>query len=122
MTIGFEVANLDAAVTEVVQMAVHVGQTELRNIDRSTQVDLNDREQVRQYLKDRAKARYSSEKLTAGGIQIARIEDVPYRGLGFVFEQQKGVVTHPPLERVDGDDDGEIEYCVVFWTNVSRWS
>ncbi len=44
-------------------MAAHVGQTELRNVARSAQVDLSNREQGRQYLKDRAKEQFDSEKL-----------------------------------------------------------
>ena len=119
MTIGFEPANLDAAVTEMIQMAAQVGQTEMRNVARSVQVDLTNRDQVRKYLKDRVKERFAKATLAPEGIQIARIEDVPYRGLGYVFEPQKGIVTHPPLERVDRDD-GEIEYCAVFWVNLSR--
>lgn len=53
--------------------------------------------------------------MTPEGIQIARIEDVPYRGLGFVFEKHQG----PPLERIDSDSNREIEFCAIFWANVS---
>ncbi|MGF6267042.1 hypothetical protein OKW49_008036 [Paraburkholderia youngii] len=89
----------------------------MRNVARSAQADLTDREQVRGYLNDRVKERFSKAVLAPEGVQITRIEDVPYRGLGYVFEPQKGIV-HPPLERVEPDDNGEIEYCAVFWANL----
>jgi hypothetical protein len=52
------------------------------------------------------------------GVQIARIEGVPYRGIGFVFELDGDVEAHPARE---GSTEGErMDHLAVFWGNLSR--
>ncbi|WP_050456038.1 hypothetical protein [Candidatus Burkholderia verschuerenii] len=117
MAIGFETENLDAAVNAVISEAARLGQADL--IDQTVQhVDLRDRDHVRAYLKRRVAAVYARARASEDGIQLARIEDIVYRGIGFLFESYDDAQSSPlPESIVDGD---KIHHLAIFWENLSR--
>jgi hypothetical protein len=117
MTVAFDPHNLDAAVTAVIEEAARQEQASL--FDKQVRgVDLTDRQQVRNYLKDEVRAAYGRASASPGGMQIARIEGVPYRGIGFVFELHGDVNMYPAPE---GVKEGEhVDHLALFWANLSR--
>lgn len=117
MKVAFDRHNLDAAVTAVMEEAVRLEQESMFDT-RARIVDLTDRDQVREHLKSCARAAYELAEASPDGVQIARIEDVPYRGIGFVFELHGDVKMHPAPE---GSPDGEwVDHLALFWGNLSR--
>lgn len=50
-------------------------------------MDLTKCKQVHEYLKERAKERFDRAKLALESVLAS--EDVPHRGIGFVFEKQR---------------------------------
>ncbi|MGF6649653.1 hypothetical protein OKW34_000215 [Paraburkholderia youngii] len=115
MTVAFEPRNLDAAVTAVIEEAGRQERDGLHG--HGLKVDLTNREQVRTYLKGRVLAVYARAEASAEGIQIARIEDIPYRGIGFVFEPHGDVIMHPGPE--GAEDGSRVDHLAVFWANLS---
>lgn len=117
MTIGFDAHNLDAAITAVIDEAAKQGQPGLRDIRAGRTIDLTDREEVRAYLIARVQAAYARAQDLADGVPVARIEDVPYRGIGFVFEPNVGEMHPPPVSL---NDAARVTYLAIFWGNLSR--
>lgn len=117
MTVAFDPQNLDGAVAAVMDEAAHQGLDSLLNM-RAESVDLTSPDQVRTYLKDFVLASYEKAKSSPEGVQIARIEGMPYRGIGFVYESHENVIMHPPPEGVEAGED--VHHLAYFWENLSR--
>ncbi len=115
MTVALDPRNLDAAVTAVIKEATRQEQDALHG--HGLHVDLSSREQVRSYLKGRVAVAYARAEASAEGVQIARIEDVPYRGIGFVFELHGDAIMHPAPEGVK--DGARVDHLALFWANLS---
>ena len=117
MAVAFDPHNLDAAVRAVIEEAARQEQASL--FDRQVRgVDLTDREQVRNYLRDEVRVAYARASASPGGVQIACIEGVPYRGIGFAFALHGDVNMYPAREGVEKGE--RVDHLALFWANLSR--
>lgn len=115
MTIGFDPHNLEAAVTAVINEAADEEPAAYIDTQAKRRYDLTDRDEVRAYLMDRVRAHYARVQAHPDGVQIARIEEVVYRGIGYVFEPHLGEM-HPAPIGAEGDAP---RHLAVFWANLT---
>ena len=77
--------------------------------------DLADRDDVRDFFVSRVRATCGRAQTQSDGVQIARIEEVPYRGIGYVFEPHLGQM-HPTLV---GEGEREPTHLAYFGANLT---
>lgn len=114
MTVGFEPRNLEAAVSTIVREATNQGQDQL--IDAPHRVNLKEPEEVKSYLIRQVLAEYTKSLKDATGVQIARIEGIPYRGIGFVFEANDQNQISP--NAIPAEQAKEIQHVAYFWMHL----
>ncbi|VVE56890.1 hypothetical protein PAQ31011_05155 [Pandoraea aquatica] len=112
MAIAFDKQNLDAAVAAVMKSALEKEQKWIPQLGGAV-VRLTEDGDVRSYLMARASEAYTQAAQLPGGIQVARIEGVPYSPVGFVFEPHVGEMLPAPV-RIEGDT-GEVQHLAYFW-------
>lgn len=115
MSIGFDPHNLEAAVTALINEAAGEEPAVYIDTRAKRRYDLTDREDVRAYLMDRVRANYARVQAHPDGVQIARIEEVVYRGIGYVFEPHLGEMHPAPI----GEEEGVPSHLAVFWANLT---
>ena len=116
MAIGFDQHNLQGAVQAVMASAASKKQTDVRSLDRSRRIDMTDAAEVQAHIMDRVEAAFAKASESGEGIEIARIEEVVYSPVGFVYELNSGEMHPPPLSRTGTGQ--EITHLAYFWATL----
>lgn len=111
--VGFDRLNLEAAIDAVMRSAAEKDQDITFSLRTVEPVDLRDRDQVRKHIVEKVRERYEEAKKRPGGVRIARIEDLVYSPVGYVFERHVGEVHPRPFGVNDGETIGHLAY---FWS------
>lgn len=111
----FDTQNLDKAVQAVIAGLQANDESGILVMGTGKRIPITDPAGIRQHLINKAYKRYQ-QCVSEGAIQIARIEDVIYKPVGFVFEIAPTIFSSAPPTPEGQPYTDRYTHLAMFWT------